>query len=206
MLRGCKVGSADASPWTRVHRPRWPLDNWARSTANCSARSTHARPTSRNAAHCLPSSRCVDSISRRRRPNDPQIGLIQTGLLIPSAEAGLQDLVVARKCPRPSTSSTSYTPIQATSSRSAPSAVYGPKTSPRLTDTFRSYRLSIPTLGQAIPSPRRRSCPPQIRAPPFKTRIPRSRAEPHPPPHPEQNRRLPHDPRIPPSPCRRNQR
>lgn len=36
--------------------------------------------------------------------NDPKIGLIQTGLLIPTAESNLQDLVVSRRCPRLSTS------------------------------------------------------------------------------------------------------
>ena len=156
------------------------------------------RHTARPAQGAWPSS------CRRHRPNDPQIGLIQTGLLIPSPEAGLQDLVVARKCPghpRPP----SLTSTQATSSRSVPSAAYAPKTSPPLTDISRSCRRSIPTLGQAILRPRRRSSPPQIRAPPFETRIPRSRAEPHPPPHPKQNRRLSHDPRVPPSACRRNQ-
>lgn len=38
--------------------------------------------------------------------------------------------------------------IQATSSRSVLSVVYGPKTSLRLTDIFRSCRASTPTLGQ----------------------------------------------------------
>lgn len=93
---------------------------------------------------------------RRHRPDSPKIGLIQTGLLIPTAEASLQDLAVARKYPVPSPSVMPHVSIQATSSRSVLSAAYGPKTSPRLTGIFRSYRRSIPTLGPALLCPRRR--------------------------------------------------
>lgn len=49
----------------------------------------------------------------------------------------------------------SQPPIQATFSRSVLSVVYGPKTSPRLTDISLSYRRSIPTLGQGHPVTRR---------------------------------------------------
>jgi len=101
--------------------------------------------------------RCVFSLFvRRHRPNSLKIGLIQTGLLIPTAEAGLQDLAVARTYPVPSPSVMPHISTQATSSRSVLSAVYGPKTSPRLTDIFRSYRRSIPTLGRVLLCLRRR--------------------------------------------------
>lgn len=148
------------------------------------------------------------SSSRRHRPNEtPKIGLIQTGLLIPTAESNFQDLVVARRYPQVIhlISHIFHTgdilEIGAFCSIRAKDVPSFDRYFSQLQSFYTDFRSGHPSLWGRYLS----LMSPQIRSPSLETRISGSRVKPHPPPHPEQNRRLPHNSRIPSSSCRRNQ-